>query len=71
MNRAAFFLSLLLTVGLSEYTTPFHRAIAHESGKSHTESSGHMTQGKGNHTAPLFNHLGNRHHPTSANVSAI
>lgn len=31
MNRTAFFLSLLLTIGLSEYTTPFHGAIAHES----------------------------------------
>lgn len=58
MNRTAILLSLLITFGLSEWTgTPLKRAIACESGAHHPESS--------DRPAPLFNNLGNHHHPIS------
>jgi tetratricopeptide (TPR) repeat protein len=62
MNRTAIFLSLLITFGLSEWTdTPPKRAIACESSAHHPESS--------DRPAPLFNNLGNHHHPISTKNS--
>lgn len=57
MKRSAILLSLLLTFGLSEWTsTPLKRAIACESGADHSESSSPV---------PLLNNLGNHHHSIS------
>lgn len=58
MKRSAILLSLLITFGLSEWTgTPLKRAIACESGADHPEAS--------DRPVPLFNNLGNHHHPIS------
>lgn len=58
MKRSAILLSLLITFGLSEWTgTPAKQAIACESGADHPESS--------DRPAPLFDNLGNHHHPIS------
>lgn len=68
MNRTVFFLSLLLTFGLSEWRTlPFQQSTAHESDRNHTESRDRMAPPKGNSITPLFNNLGNHHHRISTN----
>lgn len=52
MNQTAFFLSLLLTVEMLEWTdAPLKRAIAHASGQSQAEYSQPMVPG-GVATAP-------------------
>lgn len=68
MNRTTFLLSLLLTVGLSEWTTtPLNLAIACETDGHHNESSDHATPVSDNPMAPLLNNLGNHHYPISTN----
>ncbi|HEY9739250.1 MAG TPA: hypothetical protein V6C90_02050, partial [Coleofasciculaceae cyanobacterium] len=58
MNRTAILLFLLVALGLPGYiTTQPKLAVAHEPSISHTENT--------DHTAPLFNNLGDYHHPIS------
>jgi len=66
MNRAAFFLSLILTVGLPEWRDPFIKAaVAHTSGQHYAEAPNLKAQNQPDFRAPLFKNLGNHHHPIS------
>jgi tetratricopeptide (TPR) repeat protein len=65
MNKSVFFLSLLLTVELSEWTVPFIKeASAHNSGQHSAEGRSLRAQKQPESEVPLFN-LGNHRHPIS------
>lgn len=64
MNRSVFFLSLLLTVGLSEWSPSLlQRAVAHGSDQGDANTSAQVAQS--NRRVPLFENLGNHRHPIS------
>lgn len=65
MNRTAFFLSLMLTVGLSEWSPPFlEAALAHEADHRSSSSSTLIVQQQSKSSnVPLLQNLGSHQHP--------